>query len=65
MKKNIVPILAALIILAVLFAFIFYENPGFREQLKAIVKHVSSWLKIDWEPLRKWMSAGGQQGMLK
>jgi hypothetical protein len=54
MKKKIVPILLALVILFVLLTLI---NPGFREKINAVIGYVSSWLGIDWGPIRGWRSA--------
>ena len=45
MKKKIVPILIALV---VLFVMVIVVDSGFREKVRAI---------IDWGPIRRWKSA--------
>ena len=54
MKKKIVPILLALVILFVLFILI---DPGFRQKVSVIVDYISSWLGIDWSNVSGWRSA--------
>ena len=54
MKKKIVPILIALV---VLFVMVIVVDSGFREKVRAIIVHISSWLGIDWGPIRRWKSA--------
>ena len=54
MKKKIVPILLALVILFVLFAL---TNPGFREKIYAFIDYLSKWLGIDWGSIRGWRTA--------
>jgi len=54
MKKKIIPILLAILILFVLLTLI---NPGLREKINMVMGYVSSWLGIDWGPIRGWRSA--------
>ena len=54
MKKKIIPILLALVILFVLLTVI---NPGFREKIHVVIGYLSNWLGIDWGPIRGWRSA--------
>ncbi len=54
MKKKIVPIL---LVLVVLFVMLMVVDSEFREKLRVIIGQVSSWLGIDWGPIRRWMSA--------
>jgi hypothetical protein len=54
MKKKIVPIL---LVLVFLFVLLMVVNSGFRERIGDIISHVSSWLGVDWGPIRKWRSA--------
>ncbi len=57
MKKKIFPIVAALIILLVLFIVLNHDNPEFRDKVDRLIKHLNSWLDIDWESIKRWMSA--------
>ncbi len=57
MKKKIFPIVAALIILLVLFIVLNHDNPEFRDKVGRLIKHLNSWLDIDWESIKRWMSA--------
>lgn len=54
MKKKIVPIL---LVLVLLFVMLMVVDSGFREKVGVIIGHVSSWLGIDWGPIRRWRSA--------
>ena len=54
MKKKIVPILLAFVILFVLLTVI---NPGFREKIHVVIGYISNWLGIDWGSIRGWQSA--------
>ena len=54
MKKKIIPILLALVILFVLLTVI---NPGFREKIYVVIDYLSKWLGIDWGAIRGWRSA--------
>ena len=54
MKKKIVPVL---IVLMFLFVMLMVVNSGFREKIVEIISHVSSWLGVDWGPIRRWRTA--------
>jgi hypothetical protein len=54
MKKKIVPIL---LVLVLLFVMLMVADSGFREKLRVIIGQVSSWLGIDWGPIKRWRSA--------
>ena len=54
MKKKIIPILLALVILFVLLMVI---NPGFQEKIYGLIDYLSKWLGIDWGAIRGWRSA--------
>jgi len=54
MKKKIVPIFLALLILLVLLTVI---NPGFREKIQVVIGYINDWLGLDWGPIRGWRSA--------
>ena len=54
MKKKIVPLLLALVILFVLLTVL---NPGFREKIHVVIDYISNWLGIDWGSIRGWRSA--------
>ena len=54
MKKKIVPIL---LVLVLLFVMLMVVDSGFREKIGVIIGHISSWLGIDWGPIRRWRSA--------
>jgi hypothetical protein len=54
MKKKIVPIL---LVLVFLFVLLMVADSGFREKIGDIIGHVSSWLGVDWGPIRRWRSA--------
>lgn len=54
MKKKIVPIF---LVLVLLFVMVMVVDSGFREKVGVIIGHVSSWLGIDWGPIRRWRSA--------
>ncbi len=54
MKKKIVPIL---LVLVLLFVMLMVVDSGFREKVRVIIGHVSSWLDIDWGPITRWRSA--------
>ena len=54
MKKRIVPIL---LVLVLLFVMLMVVDPGYREKLRVIIGHISSWLGIGWGPIRRWGSA--------
>jgi hypothetical protein len=54
MKKKIVPIF---LVLVLLFVMVMVVDSGFREKLRVIIGQVSSWLGIDWGPIRRWRSA--------
>jgi hypothetical protein len=54
MKKKIIPILLALVILFVLLALM---NPGFREKINVVIGYISNWLGIDWRSITGWRSA--------
>lgn len=54
MKKKIIPILLAILILFVLLALI---NPELRKKINEVLVYVSSWLGIDWGSIKGWRSA--------
>ena len=54
MKKRIVPIL---LVLVLLFVMLMVVDSGYREKVRIIIGHISSWLGIDWGPIRRWRSA--------
>jgi uncharacterized protein involved in cysteine biosynthesis len=54
MKKKIIPILLAILILFVLLALI---NPGLRDKINLVIGYLSDWLGIDWGSIRGWRSA--------
>ena len=54
MKKKIVPIF---LVLVLLFVMVMVVDSEFREKLRVIIGQVSSWLGIDWGPIRRWRSA--------
>jgi predicted PurR-regulated permease PerM len=54
MKKKIVPLLLALVILFVLLAVL---NPEFREKIHVVIDYISNWLGIEWGSIRGWRSA--------
>ena len=54
MKRKIVPIF---IILVFFFVMLIVVDSGFREKVGVIIGHISSWLGIDWGPLKRWRSA--------
>jgi predicted PurR-regulated permease PerM len=54
MKKKIVPLLLALVILFVLLAVL---NPEFREKIRVVIDYISNWLGIEWGSIRGWRSA--------
>ena len=54
MKKKIVPIL---LVLVLLFVMLMVVDSEFREKVRVIIGNVSSWLGIDWGPIRRWRSA--------
>jgi hypothetical protein len=54
MKKKIVPVL---LVLVFLFVMLMVADSGFREKIGAIISHVSSWLGVDWGPIRRWRTA--------
>ena len=54
MKKKIIPILLALVIL---FVLLMVTNPGFREKINVVIGYISNWLGIDWGSIRGWRSA--------
>jgi hypothetical protein len=54
MKKKIVPIF---LVLVLLFVMLMVVDSGFREKLRVVIGQVSSWLGIDWGPIRRWRSA--------
>ncbi|MCG6919096.1 MAG: hypothetical protein LJE89_16305 [Deltaproteobacteria bacterium] len=54
MKKKIIPILLAIIILLVLLTLV---NPGLREKINVVLSYLSSWLGIDWGSIKGWRSA--------
>jgi hypothetical protein len=54
MKKKIIPIF---LVIVLLFVMLMVVDSGFREKLRVILGQVSSWLGIDWGPIRRWRSA--------
>jgi hypothetical protein len=54
MKKKIIPILLALVILFVLLTLMY---PGFRAKVNVLIGYISNWLGIDWGPITGWRSA--------
>jgi hypothetical protein len=54
MRKKIVPIVLALVIVFVLLIVV---DQGLREKARVIVEYISSWLGIDWGPTKSWRSA--------
>ena len=54
MQKNIAPIL---VVLVILFVVLVAVDPELREKIKAIIAHLSSWLGIDWGPIKRWRTA--------
>jgi hypothetical protein len=54
MKKKIVPIL---LVLVFLFVILMVADSGFREKVGDIVGYVSSWLGVDWGPIKRWRTA--------
>ena len=54
MKRKIVPIF---IVLVFLFVMSMVVDSGFREKVGVIIGHISSWLGVDWGPLKRWRSA--------
>ena len=54
MRKKIVPIVLAIVILLVLLAVI---NPGFREKIQVVIAYIGNWLGIDWGSIRGLRSA--------
>ena len=54
MKKKIIPILLAILILFVLLALV---DPGLREKINVVLSYLSSWLGIDWGSIKGWRSA--------
>jgi hypothetical protein len=54
MKKKIVPLLLALVILFVLLTVL---NPEFREKIHVVIDYVGNWLGIKWGSIRGWRSA--------
>ena len=54
MKRKIVPIF---IVLVFLFVMSMVVDSGLREKVGVIIGHISSWLGVDWGPLKRWRSA--------
>jgi hypothetical protein len=56
MKKKIVPIAAASLILMVVFIAVNHDHPVLDRILRWVMEYLDSWLDIDWEPIKRWMS---------
>ena len=57
MKKKIVPIVIALLILMVVFIAVNHDHPVLDRTLRVVTEYLNNWLDIDWESIKRWMSA--------
>jgi len=57
MRKKLFSIVVALLILVILFIVVNYDNSSLGAKLKQVTKYINNWLDIDWESIKRWMSA--------